>query len=197
MLEEVRVHVDQDTEAILEKITQGIADHLSETPFWTREFSSDLKEQLAEAPGWVELEREKLTQSLRQGLDRIESAVRASQDFEQGVLKRLNELIEASGFVAEEQNTLKEYMQRDENNEHLFREEIKEQVERITDSLRTVQGESQQRFELLEVRHQELGNIISALVELTQAQSATLAACHNELILLNKPWWKKLFRRGK
>lgn len=201
MLEEVRVHVDQDTEAILEKITQGIVDHLSETPFWTREFSRDLKDQLSEIfslqPSLVEREREKLTQSLQQRFDRIETVVRESQAFEQAALQKLSELIRAAVSSAEELNSIKADIQRHGNDGHLFREAIKEQIDRIADSLMAVQGESQHRHESFEVRYQELSSDVSTLLSVVQAQSATLAACQEELAMINRPWWKKLLWRGK
>lgn len=110
MLEKIRVQVDQDTADILEKITQGITDQLSETPYWTHEFSRDLMEHLVDItalpPVWVEQEKEKLLQHLHQQFDHLETAMREGQAAEQAPLKKLDEHIR--NLQAETQQRLDE-----------------------------------------------------------------------------------------
>lgn len=110
MLEKVRVHVDQDTADILDRITRGITDQFSETPYWTHEFSRDLKEHLADIaafpPGWVEQEKEKLFQRLNQHLNQLETAIREGQAAEQAPLKKLD--VHIRNIQAETQQRLNE-----------------------------------------------------------------------------------------
>lgn len=159
MLETVRVHVDQDTADILERITQGITDQLSETPYWTDAFSRDLKEHLAGIvtlrPDWVSQEKEKLCQRLQEHFDHLETVVCDVQAAEQVHLKTLDEHI------------------------------------------RNFNADTQQRLTELETRFQQLSTNVSTSVSAIQTQTVILSECQEQLAVLGRPWWKKLFGRVK